>query len=1100
MKLTAEQTAAIEAEGKVIVSASAGSGKTFVMIKKLVAAIESGTDIDNILAVTFTKKAAAQMKEKLRAAVIERMEKADGETRARLKIQLSKIPSASISTIHAFCAKILRTYFYAAGVDGGFDIISADDSLAAEFKGRALDALFDRYYDGDNADFKILLKCYRKKRSDAYLRTLIADAYDALRVNADYKDVLQNVDGVYTEEGFSRVCAEYKKLVNEKYDGLEKAVDLFASTFFSPRAEYAGILKEMKSALNQAKSGLLFSPLPPLSVTRKPVIKNGDEKAADAAFKNFRDGIAKRYREAVGDIADGQTEREYFFKSGETAKAFARVLLDFDAEYSAVKLEENKLDYNDLEHLTLAVLSDDGIRAEINAKYSRVFVDEYQDVNPVQESIISLVGGGNVFLVGDVKQAIYGFRGSKSLFFAEKYNRFEGGGGKALKLSSNFRSSSGVINFVNALFSDVMTEASCGFDYAESSLMTCGADYPANYGGAELHIFGSEEAPPARTEVYSVEADGREAKHTREGLAALAIVEKELGGVHYDIKSGKFIETQAGDICILTRKRGGAAGIARALTDAGYAVAGTQDADIRTRPEVKQMLDLLSLIDNASQDIPLATALLSPLGKLSCNELAAVRIAAKNTRLNFRDCCEKYISSHADVIAQKLKNFYAVSEDLRDFAETFTAAEVIDKILEDTGLEAVYSAGNGEKLKNVRRLAQEGKGLSVAAFLEKVKTCAHIGAPSVAASDSIKIMTMHAAKGLEFPVVIIADVCARFTGREGAEMPFGGVFGFAPKYYDSATMIKHNTLLRRLVLKGAEREELKNELNLFYVACTRAMCRLHVLAGEITEYNSAETGAAKCYAQLFDMRKFSPTEADVAEEVSSGAALKPLQSAPDESLKREIEQRFMQRYAFGDSVNLPVKSSASAILRLAEEDSAYRPHALFSGEGETDTARGTAYHAFLELCDFSEKSAGGITGEIADFVKRGLLTEEQGGLLNADELAEILKMPVFENLHGAELFREREFLCTLPADEIFKGVTAKDGVLVQGAIDLLAVTRDGIKIIDYKYSKKSDAQLIQTYSAQLALYKKAAALILKVDEAKIETAIVNIYLRRQIIL
>lgn len=1099
MKLTAEQTAAIEAEGKVIVSASAGSGKTFVMIKKLVAALESGTDIDNILAVTFTKKAAAQMKEKLRAAVIERMEKADAETRARLKIQLSKIPSASISTIHAFCAKILRTYFYAAGVDGGFDIISSDDSLAAEFKGRALDALFDRYYDGDNADFKILLKCYRKKRSDAYLRTLIADAYDALRVNADYKDVLQNVDGVYTEEGFVRVCAEYKKLVNEKYDGLEKAVDMFASTFFSPRAEYAEILKEMKFALSQAQNGILFSPLPPLSVTRKPVIKNEEEKAADAAFKTFRDGIAKRYREAVGDIADEQTEREYFFKSGETAKAFARVLIDFDAEYSAVKRDENKLDYNDLEHLTLAVLSDDGIRAEINAKYSRIFVDEYQDVNPVQESIISLVGGGNVFLVGDVKQAIYGFRGSKSLFFAEKYNRFEGGGGKALKLSSNFRSSSGVINFVNALFSDVMTEASCGFDYAKSSLMTCGADYPANYGGAKLHVFGREEAPPAREEVYSVEADGREAKHTREGLAALAIVEKELGGEHYDIKTGKFTETQAGDICILTRKRGGASGIARALTDAGYAVAGTQDADVRTRPEVKQMLDLLSLIDNASQDIPLATALLSPLGKLSCNELAAVRIAAKNTRLNFRGCCEKYVSSHADVIAEKLKNFYAVLEGLRDFAETFTAAEVIDKILEDTGLEAVYSAGTGEKLKNVRRLAQEGKGLSVAAFLEKVRTCAHIGAPSAASSDSIKIMTMHAAKGLEFPVVIIADICARFTGREGAEMPFGGVFGFAPKYYDSQTMIKHTTLLRRLVLKGAEREELKNELNLFYVACTRAMCRLHILAGEITEYNSAEAGAAKCYAQLFDMRKFSPTETDVAEEVSAGGALKPLSSAPDESLKREIQQRFMQRYAFGDSVNLPVKSSASAILRLAE-DSAYRPHALFSGEGETDTARGTAYHAFLELCDFSEKTVSGITGEIADFVKRGLLTEEQGGLLNADELAEILKMPVFDDLHGAELYREREFLCTLPADEIFKGVTAKDGVLVQGAIDLLAVTRDGIKIIDYKYSKKSDAQLIQTYSAQLALYKKAAALILKVDEAKIDTAIVNIYLRRQIIL
>lgn len=1101
MYLTEEQRAAIDADGRVIVSASAGSGKTFVMIKKLVAAIESGTDMDNILAVTFTKKAAGQMKDKLRAAIIERMESADAEIKARLKVQLSKVSAASISTIHAFCVKILRTYFYAAGIDGAFDIISSDDALAAEYKNRALDTLFDRYYKEDNAAFKTLLKCYRRKRSDAYLRSLIAEAYDDLRVNADYNAVLDGVENLYTEQGFARVCGEYKKLVNDRYAQIKRAVEKFAADFVSPRAEYGKILNETLSALDEASACGLFAPQPPLSVTRKPVIRGEEGKEQDELFKAFRDGIAKRYKEAAGDLEDEEVERDYFFASGKTAQAFTRIIKDFDAEYTAIKRDENKLDYNDLEHLTLAVLADENVRAEINAKYTCVFVDEYQDVNPVQESIISLVGGKNLFLVGDVKQAIYGFRGSKSLFFAEKYNRFEGGGGKALKLSSNFRSAGGVINFVNALFSEIMTESNCGFDYAKSSLMKCGADYPEDFGSAEITVFGKDEDEAEEPDIYSVKADGREVKHTREGLAVLDIVERELCGTHYDLKTGKFVDTQAGDICILTRKRSGsAAGIVRALTDAGYPVAGAQDADIRTRPEVKQMLDITSLIDNAEQDIPLATALLSPLGGFTCNELASVRIAAKNARLPFRACCEKYISTFDNGIAKKLKKFYATLENLRDFAETFSAAEVIDKILEDTGLEAVYSAGGGEKLRNVRRLAQEGKGVSIAAFLAKIKGCAQLNAPAAAASDSIKIMTMHAAKGLEFPVVIIADICARFKGRDSGELPYDETFGFAPRHHDEKNMLKHTTLLRRLVLQREEREELKNEFNLFYVACTRAMCRLHVLAKEAPAYNPAEVSSAKCYAQFFDMTAFSPAAAQERADFSGTVYPDPLISAPDAQLQQRIEERFMRGYAFAESVNLPVKSSASAILRLTEDDAAYRPHVLYKGEGETDTERGTAYHAYLELCDFEEKSPAQIKERIASFVKDGLLTPAQGELLNADELSEILAMPVFANLKGAELYREREFLCRLPANEVLEGVAATDEILVQGAIDLLAITRDGVKIIDYKYSRKSDGQLVATYARQLALYKKAAALILGVKEETVGTAIVNIYLRRQIIL
>ncbi len=1101
MNLTEQQRAAIESAGKTIVSASAGSGKTFVMIRKLVAAIENGVDLDRVLAVTFTKKAAAQMKDKLRSALIESLEKADGEKRSLIKLQLSKISSAGISTIHAFCAKLLRTYFYAVGIDGAFDIISADDASAKELKLRAADAVFERCYAEDDKEFKVLLKCYRKKRGDAYLKNLILSSYEKLRINARYISLLDNVDKVFTDAGFAGIRDGLNGIAAQKYGTLKKAVMKFADEFESPRPEYGKIFGEMISALEQAENTDLFEPQPPLTVTRKPVDKTEEEKSAGEIYKKFREDVASGYKAVKGDLSDENTEREYFFKSGETAVAFAKILKDFDAEYTAIKREENKLDYNDLEHLTLGLLNNEEIRREIGCAYSCVFVDEYQDVNPVQEEIISLVGGENLFLVGDVKQAIYGFRGSKSLFFAEKYNRFENGGGSALRLSNNFRSSDGVLGFVNSLFARIMTEESCGFDYSKGSVMLGGGGYPSGFGSAEIHVFGKETEEKDELSVYSVLSAGNVFKHSREGLAVLEIVKRELKSKHFDLKSGEYVDTQAGDICILTRKKNKSAeGIVRALTDAGYEVSGAQEANIFSRPEVKQMLDILSFIDNANQDIPLASALLSPLGGFNCDELASVRIALKGfAKLPFRDCCKMYAEKYNDSVSAKLRTFYARTERLRDLAEVFDASEITDKILQDTGLEASYSAGGGEKLKNVRRFASEGVGLSVSAFLRKLKDGGYnLAAPSSASSDSIKIMTMHASKGLEFPVVIIADICATFKGREQNELPLDERFGFAPKYFDSEKMLTHTTVLRRLVSERDGREELKNELNLFYVACTRAMCRLHIMAKEVIGFNSLDAYSADSYSKLFDISQYpleimSDIEDKPKEEKSA------LISSPDLQLQKKIEERFMREYARANSVNLPVKSSASAILKLKEDDRCFRPHRLFEGEEETGTERGTAYHRFLELCDFAVKDNDGIETELNKFVLDGRISPVQRELLQVDALVEILNMPVFKKLEGAELYREREFLCRLPANEILE-TDADDAILVQGAIDLLARTEDGYLIIDYKYSRKGDEELIEAYRRQLELYKKAVALITRTDEKNVKTVLVNIYGKRQILL
>ncbi len=1104
-EMTSQQKAAVESRGKVIVSASAGSGKTFVMIEKLARAIEAGADLDGVLAVTFTKKAAAQMKDKLRRALIARVEGASGAVKARLKAQIAKIPAANISTIHSFCSRLLRTYFYALDIDGGFDIIADDDSVATDLKERALDNLFERLYEEDDGQFIHLLKRFSKKRSDGSLRALVLESYAAVRSVADYKELLERTPDLFTEEGFGRVCRDLSQILARKYKALSAAVETFRNNFppTTNADAYDEIFCQMLSALSAAAAGGIFEPLPPLSSTRKPKDSPYDKDAGEA-FKNFRQSVLKKYAAVRGDLADRETEFSAFIQSGVTACAFAKLLLQFDGEYSAVKRDENKLDYNDLEHLTLRLLKDDRIRAEINSGFEYVFVDEYQDVNPVQERIISSIGR-EVFLVGDVKQAIYGFRGSKSLFFAEKFNRFMGGEGTALRLSSNFRSTSAVLNFANSLFSEVMREDTCGFDYKNNSEMTAGGGYPEDCGFAGIHVYGSGEKEDARSlPVYSVSGDLRKAPHTREGLAILQIVERELQSRHFDLNKGEYVDTQPGDICILTRKNKNkyTDEIVRALRDAGYSVSGSREGNVCDLPEVKKIIDILSLIDNAEQDIPLVTAMLSPLGRFSEDELAAVRIFCKREKkLSFRRCCALFMKNGRGTLREKLEAFFGKLNTYRDWAEILTAGELIDKLLAESGLEAEYSADGGEKLKNVLRLAAEDGNLSLPAFLAKLKAGGYkVAAPSAAPSDSIKIMTMHSAKGLEFPVVILSDICRTFKGRDYSELPFDDEYGFAPKLYDPEKMITYPTVLRRLVKIRAEREELKNELNLFYVGCTRAMCNLHIIASEIKEYSPADAQDARCYAQTFDMARFSPEIMDLRGEIEKTGRDVLYFPEPDKELTEAVERRFMQVYAHEESIDLPVKSSASAILKSMKEDAPYfAENQLFSGEGETGTERGIAYHRFLELCDFSLKSREGIEKEIESFVSENRISAESAALLNAAELEEILNMPVFDGLKDARLLREQEFLCRLPACDVFP-TAAQDSVLIQGAMDLLAVGEDGARIIDYKYSKKTDEQLAATYSGQLALYKRAASKILKIPEEKISAAIINIYRRRLIML
>lgn len=1128
MSATPEQLKAIKARGEVLVSASAGAGKTTVMIKRLADILEEGASLDNVLAVTFTKKAAAQMKEKLRKELIERLNTVEGDKRENIRLQLSKINSADISTIHSFCARLVRTYFYALNVDASFEVL-ADGAEQSELKARAMDDLFDGLYQSKDADLYALLDKLRKKRSDKALKEMLYEAYDEVRERPRWQRLLDNSANTFTEDGFNRVCAEYGKTLGEKCASLAGAVDRFVG-FFAPAVNAEGyfkVLDEMRETLKGAAKNCQPFAMPlKLCTAAKPRVR-AEVSEADAQFASFVDGVKKKYKSLIKDIETEQIERERFLQSGEIARAFCAVLFKFAEAYSGVKREEGKLDYGDLEHFALSLLTgnecDTDVRAGIREKYKFVFVDEYQDVNPIQDEIISAVAGEDVFCVGDLKQAIYGFRGSRSRFFADKCGQV-GERGEYVILPDNFRSSEGVINFVNRLFSDIMHPPVCDFDYSDGHAMRGGERYAGNDGLAEICLFGGEERDiKEAVKVYSVaEEKAAQKQFTAEGLAVLTLVEEALKSEYYDPDRGGFFKIQAGDICVLTRKRANrsAQGIVRAISSK-YPVAGAAEANICDRPEIKRILDILSYLNNNAQDVPLVTSLLSPLGGLTEGELAAVRIfgGVGKDAPAFGYCCRLYADKNDDITAHKLRLFYGRTAKLRTLSESCGAARLIDEIMRVDGFSSLFDTE--QKLIALRRLQKEAAAASgelyLGAFLAKIKAGGNkICAPAALASDSVKVMTMHASKGLEFPVVIIADIAVGFGGDERSDMPFDDDFGFAPRYYGEDRTYR-NILLRRLYKARKTKEELGNEINLFYVACTRAKYALHILTGSAQEFNSVKANFAENYADLFDINAFTPRilpDERQNGQVSSGVKRVLDCSRADENLLNELRGISSFKYPYKLGEELPVKSSASQLLTILSGENT---DLLFDGEFEsgadTGIEAGLAYHKYLELCDFKIRDSAGVESQLESFVKRGVMTVEARSLLSVEKLVKILAMPAFLKVDGNSVYREREFVCRLPS---YDYLSLKDGngeveacdddgnsVIVQGAIDLLNVRKENGKavaadIIDYKYTAHGDEYLKSKYLPQLALYRSVVCKIYGLDKSAVSATIINIYACRQI--
>lgn len=1113
---TPDQRKAVIAEGRnVLVSASAGSGKTFVMIERVIRLIVEGkAEVEEILAVTYTTAAAEEMKQKLVKAIIAEINA--GRDVARFRKALSEVPTASISTFHSFCANLIRTYFYALDVDPSVSV--ADENQAGELKNKALDSLFESLYETRDEDFLYLVRIMGRSRGDDSLKETVKKLYEFASSEKSAEEFLTKAAENITEKSFYKSENElygiFAAYIKELIRIGENLASLAESYGYAVYVEYVGeLLVKLKTCLN-AKDFRSLIKAAGLSVPKAPRTTSKDDEDL-AAYKGKLEYFKKKCKDVYDDIReaspndDEEKDLSEYLSTARATKALCRLTIDFGKEYARLKADAAALDFADLEHFAYRLLSENpDVLSAVKQKYKYVFADEYQDVNGIQEAILSLISSDNAFMVGDVKQSIYAFRGCNPDIIAAKFERYERGEGETVSLDANFRSTDAVLAAVNKTFSPIMTKDFGGTDY-KNNPMTGSGKYPQGYGETILiEIPEAEKEKTIKGGVYDivddVNAPAPKAAFA-EGAVVANIVRKEAGGKVYDVKAKREREVTPKDFAVLTRNSSGfPTEIVRHLKRSDIPVSSSVKNPVGDYPEIKLLKDLLKIIVRFADDAPLFACLKSAIGGVSEAEAAEIKRAAyaaitsdtgdkpaATKKPTFADCYRWYLLSGEDEnIRNKLKNFDEYISKIRLLSGFENAGEILSRVLSETGLDLeILSQKNGEiRLSRVERFIAEAgsgeNGLSVSKFLTRAES--DDGDVSVGSSDgddSVTVTSMHASKGLEYPIVILAGLGKRFNLDDTKkEILTDRYEGIALKFYDEESKRTKITLPRAAFKERARLNAIKEEMRVFYVAMTRAECKLYLVTSEPVEENDDFTSIlfANKFSDFIKTKYFDKKITADDTEIGDGEDVREVYISKDRpALTDLIRKNLSFIYPYEEDVNLPVKRAVTSLAEDATTDDDEMTEIRLPVD-KTTRERGIAYHAFLQHADSFYEDAGVLLEKIKTGKK---LTDEQLALLSEEKLRKILRAPLFEEIRGYKFYKEQPFIAQMAANEI-SNTNATGDVLVQGIIDLLAVNGDKAIIVDYKYSKKSISHLKETYAYQLALYKKAVEKTLKLKVEK----------------
>ncbi len=916
---TDEQLDAItEKDCNLLVAAAAGAGKTAVLVERIVGKItdpEHPLDIDRLLVVTFTNAAATEMRERIGEAISRALEQ-NPDSR-NIQRQLTLLNKASITTIHSFCLEVIRSNFQSIEIDPGFRI--ADETEAALLKLEVLNELFEAQYEQESGseDFLELLESYGGNRDDQALQDMVLNLYGFVQsspwpekwlaemtesFNAPAGlDFAATAWGKVLIESLSLELAGLKEMLNRAVEALGAASGLekYQSVFLEDLASLGAVLK-VCAAAKGAGWDAVYQALQRIEFSSLPRAGRDADKSAQEYVKKIRDDVKARVKKM----------REKHFPAGSAEiiadlkamyprlKCLARLAADFSAGYAAKKAKKSLVDFNDLEHFCLEILSgqDEAVIPSQAAlgyreRFAEILVDEYQDSNLVQEIIIKLISRAdsekpNVFMVGDVKQSIYRFRQAKPELFLAKYNSYASEKGtpfRKILLFKNFRSRKQVVDAVNFIFRQIMSVQAGELDYSELEALNPGAVFAANEtetlsvgGETELHLLqtagpqsapddeakaeagpepeagpdGPDEGPADEEMLDGIQSEARVvAKRIRE------LMQPDQAGrlfAVFDKGSKEYRKLEYRDIVILLRTTLNWSDVfMQELSAQGIpAFADTGTGFFKTS-EVQVVLSLLQIIDNPLQDIPLLAALRSPIVAFTTDELAELRLADRKAPLY--DALKALAEGEEGQASAKAAAFLNNLERWRDISLYTSTDRLLWQLYTETGYYATVGAmpAGEQRQANLRVLFERArqfeetsyKGLfNFINFVDKLKSSrGDMGSAKILGENDnvVRIMSIHKSKGLEFPVVILAGCGKRFNLQDmNKSILLHQELGFGPDVVDPRRRLSYPSMPKQAIREKTKAETLSEEMRILYVALTRAREKL-IITGTVRDIPKA---------------------------------------------------------------------------------------------------------------------------------------------------------------------------------------------------------------------------------------------------------------------
>ena len=1056
-----------------LVSAGAGSGKTTVMIEKIAnLIIEQNIDISSLLVVTFTVLAATEMKQRLENKLKQKLAECDNiadeqqkaEKKRLILDKIDQLQTASIDTIDGFNSKTIKKYFYELNLNPNIEIISdtTRDYYINKAMKRAVETL-----SADKNKINVLLDLFGgNARNLTTLEQQIVDMYNDIINLEDYVAFLLDAKNEYlTNEKSTQIVNQF--LIKKAQDLTKLLQDNYS---FYP----ADIQQRIQSNIDELKKINNFLGLKANLIALETIdlcAFTPKQTKEFAELKNLNSEI-KSFNETINQLEENGITKDYDLQSERIAEYFSYVLdlLElFMQNYEKIKTKNNLMDFNDMSRKMLELLSIDRVKNELNQRYKYIFIDEYQDVNPLQDNIMEQIAGKDtkVFTVGDVKQSIYGFRGSSPEWFLSKYNGFKQNQaiGTAFDMNINYRSNPTILKFINEIFCSLMTTHTADIDYKQSSVIEPRRDDILDE-KTKILLVANENEKVVATGLYSVKNDKQtEENNPKVYQAALVLktITELIGTEFYDANLKQNRRLTYSDIAILTRSTNDENSqiLIEMLRQNAVPVNLNNKLETSTSEGVKLLLSILKCVAHTADDVDYLAAFLA-LTDLQFDEILALR-SSENSLLD-----DLLLNTQNKNIALGFEKLNKIK--LQSLASS--NSNLVRYILNDMGVKNYLLAtlfGNKE-LKLIEQFIASltvENSLSLAEFVAVIETNISRGNDylDMDKEDSVTFETIHKSKGLEYPVVILYNASKTFSYlREHDDITFNANIGLGINDYDTINRTKSLSLPKYAIKIANASKGYKEELRLLYVALTRAKNKL-IITGQYSPKQLEEKLKKTSYLNMilscyqsaivagktdFDLCEFIFFD-DVKNNTVSSTEVVP-----------EIDFKNPDFVYSNDSFAIPIKNTVTGINSKQSEAQKFSTKAYLTPQvqyqvNEDKALVGTHYHKALELLDLTQEYQQNTNFDDVDYQKIKMAHSKLSVLAKG----------------AKSIYKETDFMMYLPYNDLVAESKVNEKVLVQGVLDMLIEFEDHFDIVDYKFSNLKADVLKQKYAEQLRLYKLA---------------------------